>query len=169
MDTIFGSRVRVAIQSKTNHPAFCLQQACVCFSISESRHFSDTPLYTSLLHSTYLVYKPLVTDAPRHSRWLKFATRQSCICHGSSASLSDVTGGNGRKSSKDGGSAAAAPAVADLVTFQQQLRQEMTDVIQLLSSINTALQNVPAKPAVFKPYRISDLIPRKWEGSTDKG
>ena len=73
---------------------------------------------------------------------------------------------------------------ADFVVFQQQLRQEMTDVIQqlrtemnekvngrmdMLNSINTALQNVSARPPENKPYRISDLIPRNWEGNNEKG
>ena len=73
---------------------------------------------------------------------------------------------------------------ADFAVFQQQLRQEMTDVIQqlrtemnetvsgrmdMLNSINTALQNVSAKPTDSKPYRISDFLPRNWEGSNDKG
>ena len=65
---------------------------------------------------------------------------------------------------------------ADFATFQQQLRREMTDVIQqlraevnesingrmdMLSSINAALQNVP--------YRISDFMPRNCECSNEKG
>ena len=73
---------------------------------------------------------------------------------------------------------------ADFAVFQQQLRQEITDVIQqlrtemnetvngrmdMLNSINTALQNVSTKTTDFKPYRISDLIPRNWEGSNEKG
>ena len=73
---------------------------------------------------------------------------------------------------------------ADFAVFQQQLRQEMIDVIQqlrtemnvtvngrmdMLNSINTALQNVSTKTTDFKPYRISDLIPRNWEGSNEKG
>ena len=73
---------------------------------------------------------------------------------------------------------------ADFGVFQQQLRQEMTDVTQqlrtemnetvngrmdMLNSINTALQNVSTKTTDFKPYRISDLIPRNWEGSNEKG
>ena len=73
---------------------------------------------------------------------------------------------------------------ADFAVFQQQLRQEMTDVIQqlrtemnetvngrmdMLNSINTALQNVSKKTTDSKPYRISDLIPRNWEGSNEKG
>ena len=73
---------------------------------------------------------------------------------------------------------------ADFAAFQQQLRQEMADVIQqvrvevdetisgrmdMLKSINTALQNVSARPAESKPYRISDLTPRNWEGSNEKG
>ena len=73
---------------------------------------------------------------------------------------------------------------ADFATFQQHLRQEVADVIQqvradvneaisvridMLNSINTALQNVRATPAEPKPYRISDFIPRNWEGSKEKG
>ena len=69
-----------------------------------------------------------------------------------------------------------------MVACQQELRQEMADVIQhlrtelnetvsgridMLSSINTTLQKVSAKPTVSKPYRISDFIPRNWEGSND--
>ena len=72
----------------------------------------------------------------------------------------------------------------DFAVFQQQLRQEMTDVIQqlrtemnetvngrmdMLNSINTALQNVSTKTNDSKPYRISDLIPRNWEGNNEKG
>ena len=73
---------------------------------------------------------------------------------------------------------------ADFAVFQQQLRQEMTDVVQqlrtemnetvngrmdMLNSINTALQSVSKKTTDSKPYRISDLIPRNWEGSNEKG
>ena len=64
---------------------------------------------------------------------------------------------------------------ADFAAFQQQLRQEVTYVMQqlraevndtisgrldVLNFINTALQIVSARPAETKPYRISDLIPR---------
>ena len=71
-----------------------------------------------------------------------------------------------------------------MVTFQQQPRQEMADVIQqlrtgmnetvngrmdMMSSKNTAQQNVSAKPAASKSCRISDFIPRNWEGGNDKG
>ena len=41
--------------------------------------------------------------------------------------------------------------------------------MDMLSSINTALQNVSASPAETKPYRISDIIPRNWEGNNEKG
>ena len=73
---------------------------------------------------------------------------------------------------------------ADLVTLQQQLRQEVADVIQqlraevnevisgrmdMMNSISAALQRVTAKSAESKPYRISDLIPRNWEGRNEKG
>ena len=72
---------------------------------------------------------------------------------------------------------------ADFTVFQQQLRQEMIDVIQqlrtemnetvndrmvILNSIYTALQNVSTKTTDFKPYRISDLIPRNCEGNNEK-
>ena len=72
---------------------------------------------------------------------------------------------------------------ADFAAFQQQLRQEATDVMQqlraevndpisgrmdMLNSINTALQNVSARPAETKPFRISDLIQRNWEGNNEK-
>ena len=55
----------------------------------------------------------------------------------------------------------------------QQLRAEVNEAISermgKLNSINTALQNVSARPAENKPYRISDLIPRNWEGNNEKG
>ena len=74
--------------------------------------------------------------------------------------------------------------VADFAVFQQQLRQEVADVIQqlrtemnettngrmdMLNSISTAIQNVSMKTNDSKPYRISDLIPRNWEGNNEKG
>ena len=73
---------------------------------------------------------------------------------------------------------------ADFETFQQLLRQKVADVIQqlrvevneatsgrmdMMNSIITALQKVSAKPAECKPYMISDVIPRNWEGSIEKG
>ena len=69
---------------------------------------------------------------------------------------------------------------ADFAAFQQQLRREVTAVMQqlrvevndtisgrmdMLKSINTALQSVSARPAQNKPCRISDLLPRNWETS----
>ena len=72
---------------------------------------------------------------------------------------------------------------ADFAVFQQQLRQEMTDVIQqlrtemnetvngrmdMLNSINTALQNVSTKTTDFKPYRISDFIQEIGKAATKK-
>ena len=66
--------------------------------------------------------------------------------------------------------------LAVFAAFQQQLRQEVTDVMQqlraevndatsgrmdMLNSINTALLSVSARPADNKPYRISDLDPKK--------
>ena len=40
--------------------------------------------------------------------------------------------------------------------------------MDMLNSINTALKNVSARPAENKPYRISDIIPRNWEGNIEK-
>ena len=55
----------------------------------------------------------------------------------------------------------------------QQLRAEVCEAtsgrMDMFNSVNTALQNVSARPAEAKPYRISDLIPRNWEGSNEKG
>ena len=105
--------------------------------------------------------------------------------------MSDATSGNTRATPRPSKAPAAATAEhcsdmvtpADFATFQQQLRQEVADVIQqlraevneaisgrmdMLNSISTALQKVSAKPAESKPYRISDLIPRNWEGSNEK-
>ena len=65
---------------------------------------------------------------------------------------------------------------ADLMTLQQQIRQEMADSLQRLpeemhtaiigtqdaiSSISSAMQRLSAGPAeTAKPHRISDLIPK---------
>ena len=72
---------------------------------------------------------------------------------------------------------------ASMVTFQQQLRKEMADVMQQLrielnetvsgsidrlNSITAALQNGSPKPVASKPYRIGDFIPRNWEGGNEK-
>ena len=110
--------------------------------------------------------------------------------------MSDVTSGSARElrdqarhcggSSNNSGSSRTVSRhghPADFAAFQQ-LKQEVTDVMQqlraemndtisgrmdMLNSINTALQNVSARPAENKPYRISDLIPRNWEGNNEKG
>ena len=74
---------------------------------------------------------------------------------------------------------------ADLMTLQQQIRQEMADSLQrvreethaaingrlfAISSISSAMQRLSAGPtATSKTYRISDLIPKRWDGSRDKG
>ena len=55
----------------------------------------------------------------------------------------------------------------------QQLRTEVNERINgrmdMLSSISAAIKDVSAKTGDSKPYRISDLIPRNWEGSHEKG
>ena len=60
--------------------------------------------------------------------------------------------------------------MADVI---QQLRAEVNEAISgrvdVLNSINAALHNVPARPEESKLYRISNLIPRHWEDSNEKG
>ena len=71
------------------------------------------------------------------------------------------------------------------MTLQQQIRQEMTHSLQrvreemhtaingrldAISSISSAMQRLSAGAAEkAKLYRISDLIPKSWDGSHDKG
>ena len=71
---------------------------------------------------------------------------------------------------------AGMATTADLMTLQQQIRQEIADSLQrvreemhtaingrldAISSISSAMQRLSAGPAeAAKPYRISDLIPR---------
>ena len=60
--------------------------------------------------------------------------------------------------------------MADVI---QQLRAEVNEAISgrldMMNSISAALQRVTAKSAESKPYRISDLIPRTWEGGNERG
>ena len=72
----------------------------------------------------------------------------------------------------------------DLMTLQQQIRQEIADSLQrarqemhtaingrldTISSISSAMQRLSAGPAeTAKLYRISDLIPKSWDGSHDE-
>ena len=74
---------------------------------------------------------------------------------------------------------------ADLMTLQQQTRQEIADSLQrvreemrmaingrldAISSISSAMQRLSAGPAgTAKPFRISDLILKSLDGSHDKG
>ena len=58
---------------------------------------------------------------------------------------------------------------ADLEAFQQQLRQEMTDVIQQVrEEVGHVEQHNEALQNVSKLCRISDVFPRNWEGSREK-
>ena len=54
---------------------------------------------------------------------------------------------------------------ADMMTLQQQTRQDIADSF----NISSAMQSLSAGPVeAAKPYRISDLIPRSWDGSHGK-
>ena len=80
---------------------------------------------------------------------------------------------------------AGMATAADLITLQQQIRQEIADSLQrvredmhtaingrldAISSISSVMQRLSAGPAeTAKPCRISDLIPKSWDGSHDKG
>ena len=77
---------------------------------------------------------------------------------------------------------------ADLVTLQQQIRQELAGSLQrvreemhtavngslyTISSISSAMQRISAGPTeTANPYRISDWsdwTPKSWDGSHEKG
>ena len=49
------------------------------------------------------------------------------------------------------------------------MNEAISGGMDMMNRISTALQKVSAKPAESKPHRISDLIPRNWEGSNEKG
>ena len=55
----------------------------------------------------------------------------------------------------------------------QQLRTEVNERVNsrmdMLNSISAAIQNVSTKASDSKRYRISDLIPRSWEGNHENG
>ena len=55
----------------------------------------------------------------------------------------------------------------------QQLRTEVNERVNsrmdLLNSISVAMQNMSTRANDSTPYRISDLIPRSWEGNNEKG
>ena len=76
-------------------------------------------------------------------------------------------------------------AAADVVTLQQQIRRELADSLHrvreemhiaingrldAISSISSAMQMISARTVeTAKPNRISDLIPKSWDGSHEKG
>ena len=56
----------------------------------------------------------------------------------------------------------------------QRVREEMhspiNGTLDAISSIPSSIQRLSAGPAeTAKPYRISDLIPKSWDGSHEKG
>ena len=64
----------------------------------------------------------------------------------------------------------ARPKMADVI---QQVRNELDETvngrIDMSNGIATALQRVSANPSASKPYRISDVIPRKLGGQQRQG
>ena len=79
---------------------------------------------------------------------------------------------------------AGMATAADLMTLQQQIRQDIVDSLQRVRegmhtaingrldaiSISSAMQRLSAGPAeTAKPYRVSDVIPKSLDGSHDKG
>ena len=107
--------------------------------------------------------------------------------------MSDATSGNARRTPRPSTARAAAAATAtagqrvDMVTpadsamFQQYSTkngrcdtavesggESISGRMHMLNSINTAFHNVSAKRTDSKPYRISDVLPRNWEGSNEK-
>ena len=71
------------------------------------------------------------------------------------------------------------------MTSQQQIRQDIADSLQrvreemhratnrrldAIKSISSAMQKLSAGPAeTAKPHRTSDLAPKSWDGSHEKG
>ena len=54
-------------------------------------------------------------------------------------------------------------------TIKSGSDETVSDRLDMLKCINTALQNMSAASTASKQYRIIDFIPRNWEGSNDKG
>ena len=60
--------------------------------------------------------------------------------------------------------------MADVIhQLKVEVNESISGGMDMLNSIYTALPNVSAKPTDSKPYRISDFLPRNWEGSNEKG
>ena len=58
--------------------------------------------------------------------------------------------------------------MADVQHVRTDLNDTINDRNDMLIGIVAALQNVSVTPAATQRYRISDLIPSYWEGSSDK-
>ena len=73
---------------------------------------------------------------------------------------------------------------ADMVNVQQQLMQEVAEVmrqvraelsetangrIDVSNGFATPLKRVSGNPAASMPDRISDLLPKNWEGGNEEG
>ena len=114
------------------------------------------------------------------------ATKQCCISHGSGALLRAIASGVAWRPSRSAAAwQQAGMATADLTTLQQQIRQDgrlfcsasvrkctrqSMGRLDATSSISSAMQRLSAGPAeTSKPYTISALIPKSWDGSHDKG
>ena len=126
----------------------------------------------------------MCTSSTTHSRWLKVATKRICICHITGALFSAIA------SHLEALAAVAQlqanmATTADLMTLQQQIRRDMADSLKrvreemhtalngrldAISSISNTMQKLSAHPAeTAKPHKISDLIPKSWDGSHYKG
>ena len=130
---------------------------------------------TSLLHRARL-FTALVTDAPTQSRWIKSC--HQTVLHSTLWRSADKPHHEWNRSYAFGIHRQKQRQRQHIVNrFQQQLCSEVEEIMQqvraelaetvsgridMLNSINNALQNASVKPALTMPYRISDLIPRNW-------
>ena len=142
---------------------------CLCVSVRQVMHRLVT---VALVHTCFCCsqtgHAQLIT-LPTHSCWLKSCpkrqlhwTWQRSVVHpNNSVEKYNTCSSGSRVSSAD---------IADVI---QQLRAEVNEVISgrmdMMNSMSAALQRVTTKSVESKPYRISDLIPRNWEGSNEQG
>ena len=69
---------------------------CLSVCLFVDRCTDLTPLHSCTVAPSFQTCHAHSTTFPTHSRWLKRATKQICICHGSGASVIDATSGNAR-------------------------------------------------------------------------
>ena len=116
----------------------------------------------TLLHICFLLSQSCCVQ----SRWLKVATKQSFICHGSGALLSAIASAAAAAvAEKRAGMAIRQEMAVSLQRVREEMHTTINDRLDAVSSISSAMQRLSAGLAeTAKPNRISDLIPQSWDG-----